>query len=443
MLIAAALYPRAWRERYGAEFRALLDDLTPSLRDFWNVLGGALRMRITSEAAGKLAGGMALAGAFLAAFLTYRAPALYESRTSVQMAPGAQANAVDRASVRLIEVNQVVINRNTIEDLIREFDLYKAERRRVPMDEIVTQMRERDLHFTWANSRPVTLSISFAYPDRAKAQAVLRELLAKMADESDRLDRFRERLWPKYFSTAPPADAAERFVVLRPPTIPEEAGRPWLLSNILMGVCAGALLGLLATAFMRRPKWTLAMAACGIGAGVLALVPSYWISNQWRSTAMLRLSPAILLPESEAHQRPGMAARLGELKGAMLSDDRLRKMVATPEALRDFTIAPVRLPGEPETAATVFAISFTYPNRELAQRGVVYAITALMERNIQAARARQAGYTLEVLDPPSDPQEPTGPLRNYFLLGGIAAGLLLGWLILPRRIASPAGPQPA
>lgn len=437
MLIAAALYPRAWRERYGAEFRALLDDLAPSLRDCFNVLGGALWMRITSEAAWKLAGGMALAGAILAAFLSYRAPARYESTASVEMAPGAQPNAAERASVRLIELSQVVVTRKTLEDLIREFGLYKSERRQLPMEEIVTRIEERDLHFTWSNSQPLKLSIAFAYPDRVKAQAVLRELLAKMRDRSETLVERRERLWPKYFSTSAPAGSAESFTVLRAPAPPEEAGPRGLLSNILAGLCAGALLGLLAASAMRRPKWTLAMAACGIGAGIVVLVPSYWIPNMWRSTAILRLSPALLLPESEAHQAPATAARLDELKAAMLTDDRLRTLVATPEAKRNLTIAPVRLAGEPETAATEFTISFIYPDRDIAQRGVVYAVEALIEQNLLVARATHSPELLEVLDPPSEPQAPIGPLRNYFLLGGIAAGLLLGWLILRRRVTPP------
>jgi hypothetical protein len=47
---AARLYPESWRERYGAEFDALLADISPSFGDVCDVLGGALRARLTSPA---------------------------------------------------------------------------------------------------------------------------------------------------------------------------------------------------------------------------------------------------------------------------------------------------------------------------------------------------------------------------------------------------------
>jgi len=43
---AAGLYPARWRERYGAEFSAMLDDLRPRWRDFINTLAGAIAMQI-------------------------------------------------------------------------------------------------------------------------------------------------------------------------------------------------------------------------------------------------------------------------------------------------------------------------------------------------------------------------------------------------------------
>jgi hypothetical protein len=45
---AARLYPARWRNRYGAEFDALLDDISPSFGDLCNVLWEVLRVRATS-----------------------------------------------------------------------------------------------------------------------------------------------------------------------------------------------------------------------------------------------------------------------------------------------------------------------------------------------------------------------------------------------------------
>ena len=44
---AARLYPRAWRDRYGEEFDALIDDLTPRWRHVFNIVVGALIMQIS------------------------------------------------------------------------------------------------------------------------------------------------------------------------------------------------------------------------------------------------------------------------------------------------------------------------------------------------------------------------------------------------------------
>ena len=47
---AARLYPEAWRARYGDEFDALLDDMSPSPRDVYDVLVDVLRVRMTTVA---------------------------------------------------------------------------------------------------------------------------------------------------------------------------------------------------------------------------------------------------------------------------------------------------------------------------------------------------------------------------------------------------------
>src|ERR1700733_8375103 len=45
---AARLYPEAWCERYGPEFDALLEDMSPSLGDVCDVVRDALRARVSS-----------------------------------------------------------------------------------------------------------------------------------------------------------------------------------------------------------------------------------------------------------------------------------------------------------------------------------------------------------------------------------------------------------
>lgn len=43
-----SLYPQSWRERYGAEFEALIEDMPSNLANTLDILKGALRMRLSA-----------------------------------------------------------------------------------------------------------------------------------------------------------------------------------------------------------------------------------------------------------------------------------------------------------------------------------------------------------------------------------------------------------
>jgi len=55
----AQLYPPNWRDRYGREFNALLDDVNPSWRDLLDVLRRGLEMRVATWTFRKIAGRVA------------------------------------------------------------------------------------------------------------------------------------------------------------------------------------------------------------------------------------------------------------------------------------------------------------------------------------------------------------------------------------------------
>ena len=78
---AARLYPRAWRARYGEEFDAFIDDLTPRWRDVLNILVGALIMQISRLAALPVA--FAIGGAILGGAVSLAMPPVYASSSLV------------------------------------------------------------------------------------------------------------------------------------------------------------------------------------------------------------------------------------------------------------------------------------------------------------------------------------------------------------------------
>jgi hypothetical protein len=110
-LLLARLYPRRWRERYGVEFHALLEEMGASPRAAVNVLSGALRMRIRIWSAGIIfAVGLALA---VAGWLAGRHPHVTPGTGGVwhsDAVPGALLGfAVSLATVVLLLVSLALL----------------------------------------------------------------------------------------------------------------------------------------------------------------------------------------------------------------------------------------------------------------------------------------------------------------------------------------------
>lgn len=97
---------------------------------------------------------------------------------------------------------------------------------------------------------------------------------------------------------------------------------------------------------------------------------------------------------------------------------------------------------------SAFLISFSYPDPFKAQAVVRSVVRGFSDQNVRVERARaratgdakiqqiadyKLGENLEVLDPPSDPQQPRSPNRLALSAAGFALGLLLGAITLYFR----------
>jgi succinoglycan biosynthesis transport protein ExoP len=93
---------------------------------------------------------------------------------------------------RLQQLQQEILSRGSLAELIGRpsLDLYKAERARLPMEDIVQEMRTKGIQIQAvevnAGQGKITsaFTISFKYPDRFKAQAVVRELVTKFTEQN-------------------------------------------------------------------------------------------------------------------------------------------------------------------------------------------------------------------------------------------------------------------
>jgi len=131
---AGRLYPSEWRERYGAEFEALLEDANSGSGDLWDVLKGALLMRITRINFVSITAAFALAGVLCAGVWTLVSPARFVS-TTVMRAAIANAPSEPETSMRLLlQSEQEVLSRRSLSEFIQRTALYPEERTKLPLD---------------------------------------------------------------------------------------------------------------------------------------------------------------------------------------------------------------------------------------------------------------------------------------------------------------------
>ena len=94
---------------------------------------------------------------------------------------------------RLEQMRQEILSRASLSELIQRpsLDLYRKERARYPMEDIITDMRNKAIHIQIieVNRTASAFTISFAYPDRFKAQAVVRELVTKFTEQNVTVQR--------------------------------------------------------------------------------------------------------------------------------------------------------------------------------------------------------------------------------------------------------------
>ena len=194
------LYPAPWRDRYGAELDALVEDIQPQWKDLFNVLLGALRMQMTPWNSMKLVSAVALAGALAAGVFAFRIPERYVSTAVMRIAPAGQA---DSDPQRTLDRLQQKANQLLSRDKALRIRLVQAQGGRGP-----------------------AFVISCEYPDKLKAQAVVSELVSSFATE-------------------------KILEVVDLPSLPQRPVFPNRPMIVAAGLLGGAVLGLLAVLVWR------------------------------------------------------------------------------------------------------------------------------------------------------------------------------------------------
>jgi LPS O-antigen subunit length determinant protein (WzzB/FepE family) len=401
----ARLYPAAWRERYGEELDALVEDIQPQWEDLFNVLLGALRMQMTTRNSLKILAAATLAGALVAGVFAFRTPDRYVSTAVVRIAPADSDR--QRALDRLGELQQEVLSRTSLAQIIQQpaLNLYPEDRKRVPLEDVVENMRNKALRIQAApaqNGGVPAFLISFEYPDKFKAQAVVRELLASFFRQN-RLERGDQG-----------PSAAEILEVLDPANLPQRSFYPNRPMIVAAGLLGGAVLGLLVVLVWRGAAWLgkdkKVVAAAALAGALAAGVFAFRIPDRYVSTAVMRFIPAG--PADSDRQRA--LDRLQQMTHQIVSD----RDTAFRKALRIQLLQPQG------GGVRAFSISCEYPDNLKAQ-AVVREVVARFFRLNQGPSAVEV---LEVLDPASLPARPFFPNRPMMVAAGLLGGAVLGLL---------------
>lgn len=193
------LQPRRTRDEFGAEMMTVFDDAAADARSrgrfaYWRFalreVGGLLSPGVGATAARRgwrwpVAG--AVVGLAAGLLVTQAVPEQYRSAAVIRSIPSAIPERFVAAGPPMSGENfhwawNSVLSRHTLISIIQSHDLYRWERRRLPMEDVIERM-QRAFEFNLRNEGR-TLRMAFTYAEPAKAQRVMRDVLTRMVDET-------------------------------------------------------------------------------------------------------------------------------------------------------------------------------------------------------------------------------------------------------------------
>lgn len=158
------LYPKWWRERYGAELGAWLDDAEARPGDSWDLLKGALTMRLSDPLRTMAIAllGVGLCNAAIFAWHAITSPPVSYATLAGPVKPGDVFERAERAFSRPA--------------LVRVIEKHGLWSKNLPMEDTVEHVRR---HARLGLSRE-GFQMGYADPDPARAQAVAAELAQEL-----------------------------------------------------------------------------------------------------------------------------------------------------------------------------------------------------------------------------------------------------------------------
>jgi hypothetical protein len=129
--------------------------------------------------------GWGLAGLAAGGIVSFLLPAYYTSEATLRLVPAMVSQDLvphDTVDVgHLLEMTRpIVLSRNVITTIINNFDLYPAERKREPMEDVIEEFRKI---VRIDSSGEKLIRVAFTYPDRLLANKVTEDLVSRIIAE--------------------------------------------------------------------------------------------------------------------------------------------------------------------------------------------------------------------------------------------------------------------
>ena len=290
-----------------------------------------------------------------------------------------------------------VVSRANLTRLINEEDLYKNERAHMPIEDVIEQMK-KDIMVTPVESMTGELGvigISFASADAAGAQRITQRLTSQFLDVS-------------------------AGTMLDPASLPIHPRRPKRPVIIAAGLVAGGLAGALFVFFNGLKVWKIA-AGLGIAGAIAGAAVAFVLPERFISGAVITY-PGPDLAAAGDHVR--------QIVATVNSDANLRAIVQRfnlypNESGRERRLVE-HLHIEIVRNGSAIVIRFDDRNRYVAQKVVADVVGRLLEESINdhVRSGSQVNFTLELLDPPTLPQNAYFPKRPMVVGTGLFVGLV-------------------
>jgi polysaccharide chain length determinant protein (PEP-CTERM system associated) len=161
--------------------------------------------------------GPMFAGLVMAVVVAFMWPDTYISQAVMRITPQQVPENLIPSVVstqmaeRLNQMQQEILSRTSLQELIQRpsLDLYKRERQRLPLEDIIQDMRNRYIKINMMESPSggsgehrlaSAFQIQFSYTDRYKAQAVVRELVTKFTEQNVTVQRNQASLTTSFLN---------------------------------------------------------------------------------------------------------------------------------------------------------------------------------------------------------------------------------------------------